>query len=116
VCSVFQPPGFGVQSQTGNNNALVAQNSSALVNGVRFPTITAFNTNNGSMFLAKNGTGALCLIEGNGSLSCTGSKSAIVPAAGGTRHVALYAFESPQNWFEDFRLWTIVERVSGRPS
>jgi hypothetical protein len=34
-------------------------------------------------------------------LKCTGSKSAVVPLDDG-RQVALYAVESPENWFEDF--------------
>jgi hypothetical protein len=37
-----------------------------------------------------------------GDLQCTGSKSAVVPVDGGQRKVALYAIESPKNWFEDF--------------
>jgi hypothetical protein len=46
------------------------------------------------------GTGAgSCEIEGNGDLVCTGSKSAVVPV--GSRQVALYAIEGPENWFED---------------
>jgi hypothetical protein len=38
----------------------------------------------------------------SGDLFCTGSKSAVVPVDGGARKVALYAVESPENWFEDF--------------
>jgi hypothetical protein len=43
-----------------------------------------------------------CDIDVSGSLSCTGTKSAVVPVDGGARKVALYAVESPENWFEDF--------------
>ena len=43
-----------------------------------------------------------CAIYGNGSLFCTGSKSAVVPVDGGSRQAALYAMDSPENWFEDF--------------
>jgi len=43
-----------------------------------------------------------CAFENNGNLYCTGSKSAVVPVDGGSRKVALYAVEAPENWFEDF--------------
>jgi len=46
--------------------------------------------------------GGSCLIMTTGDLQCTGSKSAVVPVDNGKRKVALYAIESPQNWFEDF--------------
>ena len=42
------------------------------------------------------------MIDVSGNLSCTGTKSAVVPVDGGARKVALYAVESPENWFEDF--------------
>ena len=44
---------------------------------------------------------AACIMYVNGDLACSGSKSAVVPIAGG-RQVALYAVEAPENWFEDF--------------
>jgi len=43
-----------------------------------------------------------CVIDVSGNLFCNGSKSAVVPVDGGGRQVALYAVESPENWFEDF--------------
>jgi hypothetical protein len=46
--------------------------------------------------------GGDCLIDVSGNLFCSGSKSAVVPVDGGARKVALYAVESPENWFEDF--------------
>ncbi|MGA8440224.1 MAG: hypothetical protein WB714_18495, partial [Candidatus Sulfotelmatobacter sp.] len=45
--------------------------------------------------------GGFCEITTGGDLGCTGSKSAVVPVDGGSRKVALYAVESPENWFED---------------
>ena len=54
------------------------------------------------LFLASNfGTGKACTIDAQSNLSCNGSKSAVVPVDNGTRKVALYAIESPENWFED---------------
>ena len=43
-----------------------------------------------------------CFVYGDGSFGCTGTKSAVVPVNGGSRQVALYAVEAPENWFEDF--------------
>jgi hypothetical protein len=42
-----------------------------------------------------------CTIDASGDLACNGSKSAVVPVDGGSRNVALYAIEGPENWFED---------------
>ncbi len=42
-----------------------------------------------------------CHIDTSGNLLCTGSKSAVVPVDNGTRKIALYAVEAPENWFED---------------
>jgi hypothetical protein len=41
-----------------------------------------------------------CVIDNIGDLTCTGTKSAAVNVAG--RQLAMYAVESPENWFEDF--------------
>jgi hypothetical protein len=49
-----------------------------------------------------NGAFGFCNTNSDGSLFCTGSKSAVVPVDKSRRQVALYAVESPQNWFEDF--------------
>ena len=43
-----------------------------------------------------------CSVDIAGNLFCTGSKSAVVPVDGGSRRVALYAVEAPENWFEDY--------------
>ena len=47
------------------------------------------------------GVSGSCSIGGSGDLFCSGSKSAVVPVDGGSRIVALYAIEGPENWFED---------------
>ena len=69
-------------------------------------TLQAFNDASTSdedafaLYAGSNSAG--CLIENNGNLYCAGSKSAVVPVGGGSRKVALYAVEAPENWFEDF--------------
>jgi hypothetical protein len=50
----------------------------------------------------------LCWFDVNGNFYCAGSKSAVVPVDGGSRNVALYAVESPENWFEDYGGGTLV--------
>ena len=52
-----------------------------------------------AIFLGNTGD---CEIDGAGDLACSGSKSAVVPVDNLNRKVALYAVESPENWFEDF--------------
>jgi hypothetical protein len=49
-----------------------------------------------------NGPNGDCHVDGSGNLGCTGSTSAVVPVDAGSRQVALYAVEAPENWFEDF--------------
>jgi hypothetical protein len=68
------------------------------------PTLYLNNTSveAGTVLYATGGQfGGVCTIDGLGDLQCTGSKSAVVPVDNGTRKVALYAVEAPQNWFED---------------
>jgi hypothetical protein len=62
------------------------------------PVFTAFGTN----------SLPVCDINRNGDLTCTGTKSAVVPVDGGSRRVALYAVEAPENWFEDFGSGTLA--------
>jgi hypothetical protein len=45
--------------------------------------------------------GGVCTVDVSGNLYCSGSKSAVVPVDGGSKKVALYAIEAPENWFED---------------
>jgi len=45
--------------------------------------------------------GGYCLIDVSGNLTCNGIVKGSVNVNGGTRKVALYAMQSPENWFED---------------
>ncbi len=61
------------------------------------------NVNSTNATLASlQGVYGQCTVDTSGNLFCTGSKSAVVPVDNNTRKVALYAVESPENWFEDF--------------
>jgi hypothetical protein len=64
-------------------------------------TLSALSEGTGGPFSASNLNGTGCYIDNHGSLSCTGTKNAVVPIYGGKRKVAMSAIESPQNWFED---------------
>jgi len=88
--------GWGVLATTDDGTSVIAYNNSAFT--------TAYFENDGasgSQVLVAGGYGS-CSIYSDGNLSCTGSKSAVVPVDGGSRKVALYAVEAPENWFEDF--------------
>lgn len=43
-----------------------------------------------------------CMIDVSGNLTCSGKIGGEAELAGGARKVALYAMQSPENWFEDF--------------
>jgi hypothetical protein len=60
-----------------------------------------FNQTANSPALFAGGSHGYCIVDGDGDLSCSGTKSAVVPVDGGARRVALYAIEGPENWFED---------------
>jgi hypothetical protein len=78
---------------------------------VSYPTLFIENTTSGSLssyYIFKAFGNEVsssvykgCTIDVLGNLTCSGSKSAAVPVAGG-REVALYAVEAPENWFEDY--------------
>jgi hypothetical protein len=78
-------------NDSGSNPTLQAFNGAP-------PPDTAYAFSAGG---AGTGTGT-CTIDIYGNLVCSGSKSAVVPVDGGSRKVALYAVEAPENWFEDF--------------
>jgi hypothetical protein len=57
-------------------------------------------TQGSSVFVAVGNYGS-CSIDVSGNLRCSGTVTGIVPADNGSRKVALYAVEAPENWFED---------------
>lgn len=101
-------PGGALGVETGNEVAGWFENNSDNFN---LPTLVALNAApvgdaDAYAFLAGAVVGTaiqtVCEIESNGNLYCNGSKSAVVPVDGGSREVALYAVEAPENWFEDY--------------
>ncbi len=67
---------------------------------------TFFAPNNPFPLVAIGWNNNNCLVNTQGDLTCTGSKSAAVPLPD-NRWVRLYAVESPENWFEDFGSGTL---------
>jgi len=76
-------------------------------------TLFAVSDNSaGFPFEALGSSGGFCIIENGGTLSCTGTKNAMVPVDAGKRAVAMSAIESPVNWFEDAGSGHLVNGVA----
>jgi hypothetical protein len=94
--------GFGLVSSADEGYGVGAFNASQF-----YPTALFKNdesASSGSLILdaVSSAYGGECVIDVLGNLTCTGVKSAAVPVDNGSRKVALYAVEAPENWFEDF--------------
>ncbi len=91
---------FGVMGTADDQYAGVFYNNSP--NGAE--ALWGYNNtqNQGIAAALFGGPYGTCIIDTSGDLSCSGTKSAVVPVDQNTRQVALYAVESPENWFEDF--------------
>ena len=96
--------GDGVVASSSQNNGLVAFTADSLdqLNAAAFLDNQSAVQGAVVMQTFGEGFGGSCTIDNLGDLTCTGTKSAVVPVDNGTRMVKLYAIESPQNWFEDF--------------
>jgi hypothetical protein len=66
------------------------------------PTAFMQQDASGELALMAGGAGGFCTINTNGTLFCPHALSVMAPVDSGKKRVALYAMESPQNWFEDF--------------
>jgi hypothetical protein len=93
-------PGGALGVEQGDEVAAYFQNDAADT-----ATVYAINsapTGDVAWGLLAGGDFGTCEVDNNGNLACDGTKSAVVPVDGGSRKVALYAVEAPENWFEDF--------------
>ena len=92
-------PTFGVMGTADDDYAGWFQN-----NSTELPALLVRNTaNTPDAYVAFiGGSFGSCQVDTSGDLFCNGTKSAVVPVDNNTRKVALYAVESPENWFEDF--------------
>ena len=96
-----QSAGVGVLATADFGIAIAAYNNAENISTAKFQNDE--NTDETGNILATHGGhyGGICVMDVGGNLACNGSKSAVVPVDGGTRKVALYAVEAPENWFED---------------
>jgi hypothetical protein len=81
--------GVGAHTNGTAAAALYAQNDTTT------PTALLFDAIGGSVF-------GECFIDVSGNLHCTGNVTGVVATKNGEKKSALYAVESPENWFEDF--------------
>jgi hypothetical protein len=97
-----QSSGIGVLASADFGIAFAGYNDAENISTAKFQNDES--TDESGNILATHGGhfGGICVMDVAGNLGCTGSKSAVVPVDGGTRKVALYAVEAPENWFEDF--------------
>ena len=96
------PGGTGVLATADSGLAIVGINNGDGGITALFENDENRTSTDGVLTTFGGGFGGQCLIDVSGNLGCTGTKSAVVPVDGGARSVALYAVESPENWFEDF--------------
>jgi hypothetical protein len=88
----------GLVGTADDARAIYLQNNSP--SGV--PTAFMFNSADGQKALQAGGSGGFCTVDTTGHLQCDHALSVLAPVDSGQRRVALYAVQSPQNWFEDF--------------
>jgi len=96
--------GDGMVATSNQNNGIVAVTADSLNQFNAGAFIDNQNPNAGDVVVQTFGEsiGGSCVIDTLGNLFCSGSKSAVVPVENNSKKVAMYAIESPQNWFEDF--------------
>jgi hypothetical protein len=101
----------GVIGTADNNPAGVFVNNSS-----DSETIFVDNASeSSSAFVLLAGGGSFneaCMIDVLGDLTCSGTVSGMVSAAGGAQKVSLHAVQSPENWFEDFGSGTLANGVA----
>jgi hypothetical protein len=93
-------PGIGALTTVDNGWSLVSYSNSAY-STVYLENEESANANSLVLETVGGNFGGVCTVDVSGNLYCSGSKSAVVPVDGGSKKVALYAIEAPENWFED---------------
>jgi hypothetical protein len=93
-------PGIGALTTVDNGWSLVSYNNSEY-STVFLENEETANANSLVLETVGGNFGGVCTVDVSGNLYCSGSKSAVVPVDGGSKKVALYAIEAPENWFED---------------
>ena len=96
-----QSSGIGVLATADFGIAIAGYNNAENISTAKFQNDESTDEV-GNVLATRGGHfGGICVMDVGGNLGCNGSKSAVVPVDGGSRQVALYAVEAPENWFED---------------
>jgi hypothetical protein len=91
----------GVTGTADENNAALFENNSSSNAAVLMGNF-AESSSSAIVLEAFGGTfPGVCTINVSGNITCNGTVVTVVPADSGTRKVALYSMQSPENWFED---------------
>jgi hypothetical protein len=93
---------WGVLGSTDEGDGIVGFNSSEPFATGYFENDETASATAPVLVTVGGSIGGACMFDVSGDMYCSGSKSAVVPVDNGARKVALYAVESPKNWFEDF--------------
>jgi hypothetical protein len=93
---------WGVLGTTDEGDSIVGFNASEPFATGYFENDEVSSSDAPVLVTVGGNVGGACMFDVSGDMYCSGSKSAVVPVDGGARKVALYAVESPKNWFEDF--------------
>lgn len=93
---------MGVLGTVDSGNSIVGFNSSDPFATGYFENDTSVSPTAPVLVTVGGNFSGSCMFDVSGDMFCSGSKSAVVPVDNGARKVALYAVESPKNWFEDF--------------
>lgn len=93
---------MGVLGTADEGNSIAGFNASEPFATAYFENDTTVSATAPVLTTVGGNFGGACMFDVSGDMFCSGSKSAVVPIDNGARKVALYAVESPKNWFEDF--------------
>ena len=107
--------GAGVVATADNGVAFAGYNNAGNIATAKFENDE--NTDEFGNILATHNPnyGGICLIDSSGDIDCTGTISGGFLVNGGTRRVALYAVQAPENWFEDAGSGQLVNGVAVVP-
>ncbi len=93
--------GAGLFGSADSGYAILGFNNSDLFETAGFENDETSDSASAILTTLNRFFGGQCSIDVSGSLNCNGTITAVVPARGGSRKVALNAISSAESWFED---------------
>jgi len=106
------PFAAGVVGTADDAQGIVALNNSTNSDHPTLKVINFESTTHDVTVLTASGSFGSCTSDTDGNLHCSGKVTGTAPVGNGQRQVALYAMESPQNWFEDFGSGQLVGGIA----